>query len=211
MIRCAVSCRQETIGEKFPTRLDAIVVHTDRKLFDGRFLDSARNDEAAWHYCVSCRQETVCEGFPIEMIRCAVSCRQETIGEKFPTRLDAIVVHTDRKLFDGRFLDSARNDEAAWHYCVSCRQETVCEGFPIEMIRCAVSCRQETIGEKFPTRLDAIVVHTDRKLFDGRFLDSARNDEAAWHYCVSCRQETVYPKCVLSSFSASFCPLRAAR
>ena len=42
---------------------------------------------SAWLHCISYRQETVREGFPI--------------------RLGSMVFFTDRKLFAGRFLDSA--------------------------------------------------------------------------------------------------------
>ncbi len=36
--------RQETFCEEFPIQLDTTVFLADRKLFTGRFLDSARND-----------------------------------------------------------------------------------------------------------------------------------------------------------------------
>ena len=72
----------------------------DRKLFaKGFLLDVAplcflpagnclrRVSYSAWHCGVSYRQETVCEGFP--------------------TRFGTTAFLTDRKLSDGRFLDSA--------------------------------------------------------------------------------------------------------
>ena len=138
-----ISYRQETIRERFPVRLGSMLLLAHRKLFAGRFLDSARNDKRAWLYGVSCPQETVREGFPV--------------------RLDSMVFHTDRKLFAYSFLFglaplhfiSAGNYSRkvscpTWHHSISYRQETFCEGFPV--------------------RLDSTVFLTDRKLFAKGFL-----------------------------------------
>ena len=92
-----VSCRQETVRERFPIRLDAIVFLTNRKLSAKGFLFGIATlcfiatgnylrkvSYSTWHYCVSYQQETICEGFP--------------------GRHDAIDIHTDRKLFAYGFL-----------------------------------------------------------------------------------------------------------
>jgi len=119
-----VSCRQETICERFPVRHDTTVFLAGRKLFADRFLlDMAllcflsagnylrRVSYLAWHHCVSYRQETFSPGdfsTPLEMTweawQHCVSCQQETVRERFPIRLDAIVFQCDRKLFAKGFL-----------------------------------------------------------------------------------------------------------
>ena len=116
------------------------------------------------------RQETFSPGdfsTPLEMTWAAwqhcVSCRQETIRERFPIHHDTTVFLTGRKLFAKGFLVvmaplcflPAGNclrivSYSVWHYCVSCRQETICEGFPV--------------------RHDTTVFHCDRKLFAKGFL-----------------------------------------
>ena len=157
--RHGVSYRQETVCEGFPTRLDTVVFLTDRKLFTYSFLlDLALRcflptgnfsrivSYSTWH--------------------CGVSYRQETVCKWFPTRRGSTVFLADRKLFaKGFLLDVAplcflptgnclrRVSYSTWPHCVSCRQETVCE--------------------RFPTRRGSTVFLADRKLFDGRFLDSA--------------------------------------
>ena len=154
-----VSYRQETFCEGFPTRRGSTVFLIGRKLFaKGFLLDAAplcflpagnclrRVSCPAWLHCVSCRQETVCEGFP--------------------ARRGTVVFLIDRKLFAYSFLPGVaplcflptgnclrRVSYSTWPHCVSCRQETVCE--------------------RFPTRRGSTVFLADRKLFDGRFLDSA--------------------------------------
>ena len=73
-----VSCRQETICERFPTRHGTAVFLADRKLSAAGFLFdmaplcflstgncSRKVSYSTWHHCVSYRQETVCGGFPI--------------------------------------------------------------------------------------------------------------------------------------------------
>ena len=153
------------LSNGFPTRHGTTVFLADRKSFAKGFLfdmaplcfNATGNclrivSYSTWHHCVSYRQETV--------------------RERFPIRLDAIVFLTDRKLFANGFLFDvtplcflpAGNclrivSYSTWHYCVSCRQETFCEGFPI--------------------RHGTTVFLAGRKLFTGRFLDSAsdpRND-----------------------------------
>ena len=135
-LRHCVSYRQETICEGFPIRLDAIVFQCGRKLAaDSFLLDMAplcflptgnylrRVSYSTWYH--------------------RVSYRQETVRERFPIRLDAIVFLTGKKLFANGFLfDLAppcflpagnylrKVSYSTWHYCVSCRQETICEGFP---------------------------------------------------------------------------------
>ena len=134
----SVLYRQETVGERFPVRLDSTVFLTHRKLFaysflsdlapwfslptgnffQMRFLDSARNDKRAWLHGVSCPQETVREGFPI--------------------RLGSMLFLTDRKLFAKGFLFSLalwcflptgncwrKVSCPAWLHAVACPQETV--------------------------------------------------------------------------------------
>ena len=131
----------------------------DRKLFAKGFL----LDLALWCFLpagnfsrrVSCSTWLHC-----------VSCRQETFREGFPTRRGSTVFLTGRKLFAKGFLLGVaplrfipagnclrRVSCSTWLHCVSCRRETVCEGFP--------------------ARRGSIVFHGDRKLSDGRFLDSA--------------------------------------
>ena len=74
-----VSSRQETVRERFPIRLDAIVFQCDRKLFADSFLLGMATlcflpagnclrivSYSAWQHCVSSRQETICEGFPVQ-------------------------------------------------------------------------------------------------------------------------------------------------
>ena len=132
-----VSYQQETICERFPIRLDAIVFLTGRKLFAkgflcgmaplcflpagnffaGRFLDSARNDMG--DMATLCFLSTGNYSRKVSYLtwHYFVSCRQETIRERFPIRLGTTVFLADRKLFTGRFLDSAsdpRNDRGAW-------------------------------------------------------------------------------------------------
>ena len=131
-----------------------------------------------------------------------VSYPQETIREGFPVRLGSMVFLTDRKLFAYGFLSdlipwcfipignySRMVSCPAWLHCVSYRQETVREGdfsTPLEM----------TGGRGH------MVFITHRKLFAGRFLDSARNDKRAWLHGAPYPQETFhspsYP-CKLSS------------
>ena len=160
---------------------------------------------STWHHCVSYRQETFSPGdfsTPLEMTweawQHCVSCRQKTVCERFPIRHGITVFLADRKLFAKGFLfdltplcfNATGNclrivSYSTWHYCVSCRQETICEGFPI--------------------RHDTTVFHCDRKLFAKGFLfDMAllcflptrnylrRVSYSTWHYCVSCRQETIH-------------------
>ena len=67
-----------------PIHHDTTAFLAHRKLFDRRFRSSARNDRGAVEHCVS---------YP-----------QETIRKRFPIRLDAMVLHTDRKLFAKGFL-----------------------------------------------------------------------------------------------------------
>ena len=124
-----------------------------------------------------------------------VSYPQETVREGFPIRLGSMLLLAHRKLFAKGFLSglapwfslptgncSRRVSYSAWLH--------------------AVACPQETVGEGFPVRLDSMVFLTHRKLFAGRFLDSARNDKRTWPHGVSYPQETVhspsYP-CKLSS------------
>ena len=154
-----VSLQQETVRERFPIRLDAIVFLTGRKLFaKGFLLDMALLcflpagnclrivSYSTWHHCVSCRQETICEGFPI--------------------RHGITVFLADRKLFAKGFLFDLtplcfnatgnylrRVSYSTWHHCVSYRQETVSPGdfsTPLEMTweawQHCVSCRQETFS-----------------------------------------------------------------
>ena len=92
-----VSCRQETVCERFPARRGSTVFLADRKLFAYSFLlDVAplcflptgnclrRGSCSTWLHCVSCRQETVCEGVP--------------------ARRGSTVFLADRKLFAYSFL-----------------------------------------------------------------------------------------------------------
>ena len=193
-----VSCPQETVGKRFPVRLDSMVFHTDRKLFAYSFLFglaplhfiSAGNYSRkvscpTWHHSISYRQETFCEGFPIRLDSMLFLTPQETVRERFPVRLDSTVFLTHRKLFAKGFLFglapwcflhtgncSPIVSYSAWLHGVSYRQETVCEGFPIQ--------------------LGSMVFLTHRKLFVGRFLDSARNDKRAWLHSVSYLQETFH-------------------
>ena len=151
-----VSCRQETICERFPTRHGTTVFLADRKLFAKGFLFdlaplcflptgncSRKVSYSTWYH--------------------RVSYRQETIRERFPIRLDAIVFLTGRKLFAKGFLFVMaplcfiaagnclrRVSCSSWHHCVSSRQETVCEGFSV--------------------RHGTIVFQCDRKLFADSFL-----------------------------------------
>ena len=143
--------RQETVCERFPTRLGTMAVLTDRKLFAKGFPSSLalwlslptgnclrKVFYSAWHH-----------GCPY---------RQETVRKRFPIRHDTMAILTDRKLFAKGFLSGLalwlslptgnylrKVSYPAWHH-----------GYPY---------RQETVCERFPTRRDAIVALTDRKLF----------------------------------------------
>ena len=154
-----VSCRQETVCEGFPTRRGSTVFLTDRKLFAKGFLPGV----TLWRFLPTgnCLRRVSCSTW----LHC-VSCRQETVYEGFPTRRGSTVFLTGRKLFAYSFLLGVaplyflpagnclrRVSYSTWLHCVSCRQETVCVWFP--------------------TRRGSTVFLTDRKLFDGRFLDSA--------------------------------------
>ena len=164
-----VSCRQETVCEGFPARLGTVVFLTDRQLFAYSFLldvaplcflpagnYSRRVSYSTWLHCVSCRQETSRQ----EISRLRFATLEMTEGR------GSIVFLADRKLFAYSFL----LDLALWCFLptgnfsrgVSCSTWLHC-----------VSYRQETIREGFPTRRDTVVFLIDRKLFDGRFLDSA--------------------------------------
>ena len=175
-----VSYRQETFREWFPIRHGSIAFHTDRKLFANGFLSGMAPlrfiSTGNFSPIVSCPTWLHC-----------VSSRQETFRVQFPIRHDAIVFHRGRKLFDRRFLDSARNDRTAWLHCVS--------------------YRQETFRKWFPLRHGAIAFHTNRKLFANGFQSgmtplcfiAAGNYShiiscPAWLHCVSYRQETFRPE-----------------
>ena len=153
------------LGNGFSTRHGTAVFLADRKLFAKGFLFVMaplcflpagnflrRVSWSSWHHCVSCRQETV--------------------RERFPIRLDAIVFLTGRKLFANGFL---------FGLTPLCFLPT---GNYLRMVSCStlrhcVSYRQETVCGRFPTRHGTTVFLADRKLFTGRFLDSAsdlRND-----------------------------------
>ena len=134
---------------------------------------------STWHYCVSCRQETVREGFPIRLDAIVFQCGRKLFAKGFLLGLTTLCF-----LPTGNFL--RRVSYSTWHYCVSCRQETV--------------------RKRFPIRLDAIVFQCDRKLFADSFLlgmallcflptgNYLRMVSCAtWHHCVSCRQETFSP------------------
>ena len=210
-----VACPQETVGERFPVRLDSTVFLTDRKLFAYSFL----SDLAPWRFLPTgnCWRKVSYSTWLH-----GVLYRQETVGERFPVRLDSTVFLTDRKLFAYSFLSglapwcclptgncSRIVSYSAWLHGVSYRQETVREGFPVRLgsmaflalrklfakgflsaliPQCflptgncspivshsawlhAVACPQETVREGFPVRLDSMVFLTDRKLFAKGFL-----------------------------------------
>ena len=145
-----VSCPQETVGKRFPVRLDSMVFHTDRKLFAYSFLFglaplhfiSAGNYSRkvscpTWHHSISYRQETFCEGFPIRLDSMLFLTPQETVREGFPIRLGSIAFLAHRKLFAGRFLDSARNDKRAWLHGAPYLQETFhSPSYPCKLSSC---------------------------------------------------------------------------
>ena len=160
-----VSYRQETICERFPFRHSSTVFHCDRKLFAKGFLfDLAPPcflptgnclrivSYSAWHHCVSYRQETVCGGFPTRHGTTVLHCNRKLFAKGFLFGIATLCF-----IATGNFL--RRVSYSTWHHRVSCRQETICEGFSV--------------------RHGTIVFQCDRKLFTGRFLDSAsdpRND-----------------------------------
>ena len=162
---------------EFPIRLDSTVFLTDRKLFAKGFLFglapccflptgncSPIVSHSTWLHGVSYRQETVREGFPV--------------------RLGSMLLLAHRKLFAYSFLFGL----APWRFLPTgncLRRVSHSAWFH------GVLYRQETVRERFPVRLDSTVFLTDRKLFAGRFLDSARNDKRAWLHGVSYRQETI--------------------
>jgi len=185
-----VSCPQETVGERFPVRLDSTVFLTDRKLFAKGFLFGLipqcflstgnclrRVSYSAWLHGVSYRQETVREGFPVQ--------------------LGSMVFLAHRKLFVKGFL----YDMAPW-YCLptgNCWRKVSYSAWLH-----AVSCPQETVGKRFPVRLGSMVFLAHRKLFakgflfglaPWRFLPTGnclrRVSHSAWLHAVSCPQETV--------------------
>ena len=111
---------------------------------------------STWHYCVSCRQETICEGFPVRHGNIVFQCDRKLFADSFLLDMTLLCF-----LSAGNYLRMV--SYLTWHYFVS--------------------CRQETIRERFPIRLGTTVFLADRKLFTGRFLDSAsdpRNDRGAW-------------------------------
>ena len=136
-----------------------MVFLTDRKLFAYSFL----LDLALWRFLPTgnCLRRVSCSAW----LHC-VSCRQETVCEGVPARRGSTVFLADRKLFAKGFLPGV----TLWRFLpagnysrrVSCSTWLHC-----------VSYRQETIREGFPPRRDTVVFLIDRKLFDGRFLDSA--------------------------------------
>ena len=186
----SVSYPQETVGERFPVRLDSMVFHTDRKLFAYSFLFglaplhfiSAGNYSRkvscpTWLHSISYRQETFCEGFPV--------------------RLDSTVFLTHRKLFAYSFLSAL----APWRFLPAgnCSRRVSHSAWLY-----GVACPQETVGERFPVRLDSTVFLTDRKLFAYSFLSdltpwfslptgncSRMVSCPAWLHGVACPQETV--------------------
>ena len=99
---------------------------TDRKLFAYGFL----SDLIPWCFIPIGNYSRIVSYSA--WLHC-ISYRQETIRERFPVRLGSMLLLAHRKLFAGRFLDSARNDKRAWLYGVSCPQETVREGFPVRL------------------------------------------------------------------------------
>ena len=193
------------LSNGFPTRHGTAVFLAGRKLFADSFLLGMaplcflptgkylrRVSCSAWHHCVSCRQETFSPGdfsTPLEMTWEAwhhcVSCQQKTVREGFPIRLDAIVFQCGRKLFAkgflfgmaplcflpagnffaGRFLDSARNDMGG--------MAPLCF-LPTENCSRRVFLFDMTLLCFFPA---------------GNCL--LRVSYSTWHYCVSCRQETI--------------------
>ena len=135
--------RQETVGERFPVRLDSTVFLTHRKLFAKGFPF----DLAPWRFFptgnysrrVSC--PTWLHGFPY---------RQETFCLWFPVRLDSMVFHTDRKLFAYGFLSGL----APWYSLPTGNCSPGDFSTPLEMTK--------GLGSK--------VFLTDRKLFAKGFL-----------------------------------------
>ena len=186
----AVACPQETVGERFPVRLDSTVFLTHRKLFAKGFL----YDMAPWCFLPA--------GNCSPIVSCppwlhGVLYRQETVGERFPVRLDSTVFLTHRKLFAKGFL----YDMAPWCFLPA--------GNCSPIVSCppwlhGVLYRQETVGERFPVRLDSTVFLTHRKLFAYSFLFGLapwcflpagnclrRVSHSAWLHAVACPQETV--------------------
>ncbi len=118
-----VSCRQETICEGFPIRLDAIVFLTGRKLFAKGFLFNmallcflpAGNylrmvSCSSWHHCVSYRQETICEWFPVRRYAIVFLTGRKLFAKGFLLDMALLCFIAAGNFFAGRFLDSARND-----------------------------------------------------------------------------------------------------
>ena len=164
-----VSYRQETVRERFPIRLDAIVFLTDRKLFANGFLfvmallcflptgNCLRIvSYSTWHYCVSCRQETICEWFPVRHDTTVFNRDRKLFAKGFLLDMAPLCFLSTGNCSPGDFSTPLEMTWEAWQHCVSCQQETICEGFPV--------------------RHGTTVFLSDRKLFTGRFLDSARND-----------------------------------
>ena len=183
-----VSYPRETVRERFPIRLDSTVFLTDRKLFAYSFLFglapwcclptgncSPIVSCPPWLHGVSCPQETVCEGFPIRLGSMAFLTHRKLFAKGFPFGLAPCC-----------FLPTG-----------NCWRKVSCPAWLH-----AVSYLQETVREGFPIRLVSMLFFTDRKLFVGRFLDSARNDKRAWLHGAPYLQETFhspsYP-CKLSS------------
>ena len=186
-----VSCRQETVREGFPIRLDAIVFLTGRKLFAKGFLFSMtllcfiatgnylrRVSCSTWHHCVSYRQETICEGFPI--------------------RLGTTVFLADRKLFAKGFLFdmallcflpagncSRKVSYSAWQHCVSLQQETFCEWFPVRHGTIVFQCDRKLSAKGFLFVMTLLCFSATRNYL-------RRVSWSTWHYCVSFRQETIH-------------------
>ena len=178
-----VSCRQETVRERFPIRRYAIVFLTGRKLFAkgflfgiatlcfiatgnffaGRFLDSARNDMGGMATLCFLPTGNFLRRVSWSTLRHCVSYRQETVCGGFPGRLGTIVFLAGRKLFANGFLFGLTplcfNATGNYLRIVSYSTWHYC-----------VSYRQETICEWFPIRHSNTVFHRDKKLFAHGFL-----------------------------------------
>ena len=173
-----VSYRQETICEWFPIRLDAIVFLTGRKLF--------------------------AKGFLLDMaLLCFLPTGNFFAGD-FSTPLEMTGAawqqwgHDGRKRFTKGFLfdltplcfNAAGNclrivSYSTWHHCVSCRQETVRERFPIRRYAIVFLTGRKLSAEGFLFDLTPLCF-----LPAGNYLRKV--SYSTWHYCVSCRQETIH-------------------
>ena len=102
------------------------------------------------YFGLPCRQETVCEKFPTEVIRIGVPYRQETVCEWFPIEM----IH----------IPPWRRAKAPFH-----RKGVVPQALEDRGVSSFLIFRLifKTLPSSFPW------FHTDRKLLDRRFLDSA--------------------------------------